>query len=371
MTILTRYSLRQVLAPTLLGSLVITVLLLGGALQQQVGEFYKDFPIAQFRLLDLLKIAAMLLPTLVGFVVPVAFMIGTLAAFNRSAQWNELTAMKAAGISLKRTMLPIILTGAVISVGAFFVTNAIQPRGYRMLKDLLVTELPERITLNTLPVGIVHEYGDWRIYVGGRSEDGTLENISIFVQGEDSDSATHYAKSASVITENGRVSLVMRDGQFYPLNASSRRIEGRFETSTIVTAQVIPTDVGFHYQSMNLSELMALEKPLMDERETSQSLTIIRDLRRIHREIAERLSFPIMCLAVSIVAAPLAVRTKKSGQSLAFTKGIIIIGGYFVLRKVVEDLWVPSLPAVILISQVPNILMATLGMFLIWRADRI
>ena len=89
--ILGRYTLRHVLLQATLASLVVTTLLLGGAIQQQLGEFQKRFPIAQFEPLDLAKIALYIVPTLVGFVVPIAFMIGTLLTFSRFSQWNEFS----------------------------------------------------------------------------------------------------------------------------------------------------------------------------------------------------------------------------------------------------------------------------------------
>lgn len=371
MNILSRYSLRQVLLPTLLASVVISVLLLGSSIQQQLGDFQESFPIAQFEFMDLAKIAFYILPTLVGFVVPIAFMIGTLLTFSRLSQWNELTAMKAAGISLKRIMFPVIVAGGCITVGCFIVLNALQPYGYRMLTHLFLTDLPARVTLSALPVGVVHDYGDWRFYAREKDEDGTLHDVSILVQREGQQSATYYAATASVHTGGGRVRLEMENGRILPVTDSSSSARINFDSSYIETKQVLPPDGSTHRKSMTFNELIRSEHSLSEQLSGPHPDTVVRDLRKFQTEIADRLSFPLMCLAVSLIAAPVAVRSPKSGPSLAFAKGVAIIGGYFVLRKALENVWIPSLPATVAIGQTPNVLMALMGMVLIWRADRI
>jgi lipopolysaccharide export LptBFGC system permease protein LptF len=112
-------------------------------------------------------------------------------------------------------------------------------------------------------------------------------------------------------------------------------------------------------------------------REAAQSgnLNRIKALSKIRRDIGERLSFPLMCLAVSIVAAPLGARAQRSGRSFTFASGVAIVAIYFVLRTTLKDalpsIPAPSLPLVILVTQIPNLILVSVGLLLTWRVDRL
>ena len=87
--------------------------------------------------------------------------------------------------------------------------------------------------------------------------------------------------------------------------------------------------------------------------------------------MGNRLAFPLMCLAVAFVAAPVGVRSKRSGRSYTFATGLLILGGYFVLRKMVQPSAVPSVQTALLAAQVPNLVLCAIGLGLLWRVDRV
>jgi lipopolysaccharide export LptBFGC system permease protein LptF len=79
----------------------------------------------------------------------------------------------------------------------------------------------------------------------------------------------------------------------------------------------------------------------------------------------------MMCLAVSIVAAPVGARAQRSGRSYTFASGVLIIAGYFVLRSLVKDIYMPNNALAILVAQIPNLVLMAAGAVFIWRVDRI
>ena len=52
------------------------------------------------------------LPFTVAMTTPMSVLVATLYAFSRLASENEITAMKANGVSLKRVLIPVILAAA-------------------------------------------------------------------------------------------------------------------------------------------------------------------------------------------------------------------------------------------------------------------
>lgn len=63
----------------------------------------------------------------VPMALPLAILLASLMTFGSLGENSELTAIKAAGISLQRFMTPLIILVILISIGAFFFSNNILP----------------------------------------------------------------------------------------------------------------------------------------------------------------------------------------------------------------------------------------------------
>jgi lipopolysaccharide export system permease protein len=59
--------------------------------------------------------------------LPLAILLASLMTFGNMGENYELTAMKAAGISLQRIMMPLVILTIVISIGAFWFSNNMLP----------------------------------------------------------------------------------------------------------------------------------------------------------------------------------------------------------------------------------------------------
>ena len=88
--------------------------------------------------------------------LPLATLLSSVMTMGSLSENNELMAMKAAGISVRRVMLPIMLASLVISVGAFFAGNDLVPKAnneiYTLRADILKTKKEIKI-----PSGIFYD----------------------------------------------------------------------------------------------------------------------------------------------------------------------------------------------------------------------
>ena len=343
MRTLTRYILRQVWTPALLAAVVISFLVVAGAVQEQLELIREELPIVQVSLGDISWMSVYALPTLVGYIFPVTLLIGIMLTFARMAQQNEIAAMKAAGIPLKRVVAPIVLTGAVLSGVCFLAQDQGQTWAFRQLKRLVKHDLPLRMTLDVLPTGVMHQYGEWRVYIGHKDPDNSLHNIVVLQPRENGEATAFYADHAELVRQDGRSKLVMRQGYYIePSKPGEPVSRGRFETLTRTVPRLASRE-GESRQALSLGQLLRSQADLAEKWANTGALAYAIELRKRRIEIAERLAFPLMCLAVSMVAAPVGARTRRAGRSYAFVAGLVIIGVYFVLRKLVEPPFVPSL----------------------------
>ena len=130
--IVTRYILREHVGPLVFALSALTSLLLLNYVAKRLGDLVgKDLPwtvIAEFLLLSV--------PFTVAMTLPMAVLVSTLHAFSRLASENEITAFKASGLSMRRLMVPVILSSAVLTLTMVWFNDQVLPRANHMLSNL-------------------------------------------------------------------------------------------------------------------------------------------------------------------------------------------------------------------------------------------
>ena len=75
--------------------------------------------------------------SLVPLALPLAVLLASLMSFGDMGEKLELLAMKSAGISLFRIVLPLLISVIMLSVGAFFFSNNVLPETQKKLWALI------------------------------------------------------------------------------------------------------------------------------------------------------------------------------------------------------------------------------------------
>ena len=96
--------------------------------------------------------------TLIPMALPLATLLASIMTLGSMGEYNELLAMKSAGISLTRILTPLIFVSVFISIGAFFVSNNLIPVAYQKIyslrEDIGKTKEEIKIPLGTFYDGI-------------------------------------------------------------------------------------------------------------------------------------------------------------------------------------------------------------------------
>ena len=367
MRLIDRYIIGKIWPPATLAAVVISFVVVGGAVRTQMETLMERVPITQIGVLDIARITFFALPSLASYIFPITFLMGVMFVFSGLAQRNELTAMKAAGVPLKRIVLPVILFGAVLSGLVFEVVDRCEPWAYWRLMRLVTTEMPLRMSLEMLPTGVMHEFGEWRVYLGRREPDGVLRDI-VILQPEEQGANAFYADSASIVSIDGQKNINLQNGLFIP---NDPRQHFMFESLAKPLPVLDAGEIQGESDGMTISQLFAEEKRLTKNFAETDALPVQAELYNMRIEIKNRLAFPLMCFAVSLVGAPIGARSRRAGKSFAFSIGLIIIAGYFALRKMVELPLLLPLSVTVGLGQIPNLLLCIIGVILIWRVDRV
>jgi lipopolysaccharide export system permease protein len=145
MTILDRYVAREFLK--LFGLIVVSFIFL-----YLVFDFFEKINMFMSNRASLTQMASFFLfniPMIVSLTLPAAVLLAALITFGVMAKNSEIVAMKANGISLHRTSLPLIILAAAICVAAFLFSEFVTPQTNQMAFQILKVEVQKRTELGT------------------------------------------------------------------------------------------------------------------------------------------------------------------------------------------------------------------------------
>lgn len=198
MRVLNRYIAIEILKSTSLALLFLLSLVLIITFADELGDMGKG----QYDLLAIVKYLALIAPRNFYELMPSATLLGALITLGGMANNNELTAMRAAGISRWQIIMSVLRVGVVLMLVSLFVSEFVAPTTEQAAQMLRFTAKNEQVAVRT-------QYGFWardgETYINIREivNSSELKNISIYEMSKDNalKSSTHAAK-ASFLQDN-------------------------------------------------------------------------------------------------------------------------------------------------------------------------
>lgn len=217
--------------------------------------------------------------TLVPMALPLAILLASLMTFGNLGEKFELTAMKAAGISLIRAMAPLIILISGIAVGAFYFQNNVLPTAQVKMWTLLFSmkqkspelEIPEGVFYDQIP--------GYNIYVQGKNKQtGMLYHLMIY------DVSKGYNNSMIVRADSAQLAFtkdmhhlylhLWKGEQFDNMQyARSSGNNAPFRRETFLEKEIlIPFDAGFNRLSEEGMRKQYVGKNIDELRQTIDSV---------------------------------------------------------------------------------------------------
>src|SRR5690606_32353635 len=169
--------LKSFLGPFILTFVVVVFILL----TQYMLKYFEEFVGKDLGFYVFVELIMYFSINMTPMALPLAVLLSSLMTFGNLGEHFELTAIKSAGISLTRVLLPLFIFSCMLSVLAFFSNNYIVPKAnlkaYSLLYDIKKTkpslDLKEGAFYNGIP--------NYSIKVDKKHTDGvTLGNLIIY-----------------------------------------------------------------------------------------------------------------------------------------------------------------------------------------------
>ncbi|MCQ2975631.1 MAG: LptF/LptG family permease [Bacteroidales bacterium] len=213
--------------------------------------------------------------TLIPMALPLAVLLASIMTFGNMGEKFELTAIKAAGISLQRTMRPLIIFSAIISFSAFIIANDVIPYANLKMQALLWSIKQQRPEMNIKSGIFNNDLKDFSIRITSKDPvTNMMYNFRFYNHSHGrGNSQVTIADSGSIkTTDDGRFMVInLYNGVTYEENEDKNKIEEQRKYAHSINQfdeQVVTIDMSdfdfnksdenlfrHNYQTMNLNQL--------------------------------------------------------------------------------------------------------------------
>jgi lipopolysaccharide export system permease protein len=355
--IIDRYLLRTFLGFVALGLAVATTLIIVVDLVSTLDRYLRVKP----PLVYIAEHFLFLVPIALHQGLPVVMLVATIFLFLTLSRWHELTALKAAGMSLFRISAPVLVAGLVVSVGAGLFQEFVLPilsAGREEVDRVKIRgQLPRHLQSRT------------RLWL--RSAERRFYRVELL------NPVTSDLFGVTVLDVDGGFRLVRRidarhahwspqgwefvDGTFRELDAAGQVATVPFGRTAVKLEETIQdfTDVQKRPTEMSYRELRDYVAKL-----ESAGFQVKKYLVGMYAKLSE----PLESLIMILVAIPFALQAPRGGRLYGTGLAIAIMAGYLVVDRSARALGQAELLPPLLAAWSANVIFLGLGAALFLRS---
>jgi lipopolysaccharide export system permease protein len=213
MKILTRYLLRAHVGPFFFAFAALTGVILINTLARRLADLAgKGLPVRV-----VLEFFVLALPATIALTFPMAVLVSVLHTFSSFTSENEITALKASGVDLKRMLVPLLVAAGIITGGMIWFNDRVLPEANHRWSQLFIDIARKTPTLAIQAQTINRispSTGSAQTYFlrAARVDPGTnkMWDVSIYDVSNPNVARSIYADSGRALFNTTHTDLVMR-----------------------------------------------------------------------------------------------------------------------------------------------------------------
>ena len=353
------------------------------ALPNVVRELLGPLLAGQFSFATFARLVGLLLPFAVSYALPMGILTGVLLTLGRLSADSEITAMRAAGISVGRLSRPVFVLGACCAVAALYVNFESMP----WARVQYYREFAAAVRSNPLRIieakRFIRDFSGCVIYVGEK-EGAVLRDIWIWelddqlrvrrlVHAEsgrlDFDEATNtliptliHAKAEERDPDNpedfSKSPRAFSVDQIQEVRISLDRYFGR-------NLERMKQDWLTYDQLRAEQARLAAETPPSDSRDEHA-----RAKMKLSLILQEKINLSLAVFSFALIGVPLGIKVSRRETSANLGMALVLVLGFYMLTVAVK--WLDGRPELRpdLLLWLPNVLFIGLALWLFARIDR-
>jgi len=372
MRLLDRYLLRELLTPFgyCLGGILI--FWISFDLYSQLGEFQRD----RLHALDVIEYYVVQLPEMLVFpLLPVVLLLALLYALTNHARYHELTAMRAAGISLGRLSLPYVGVGVLLSMTSALMNEFWVPESAGAAQRILTRYItpavpgPQRYWEHDVVFNNGREGREWAIanynlashemvrpFVACNLPDGTRREI--YAERGDRINGVWVFTNAQILV-------------YPPMRGAAPKAPYQTNLLALPEFSETPEDIQIEIKINRTRSFKQVHNAKLSKQE-------IIEYGRLHpgdspkgamleTQLQGQYALPWTCLVVVLVALPFGAASGRRNVYVGVASSLSICFAYFVVSQLTVALGCRGVLTPLVAGWAPNVLFGLAGVGLSWR----
>jgi lipopolysaccharide export system permease protein len=353
---LDRYVLRELVVPFLIGTVAVA-LMFDANLLIYLG---KTFDLATVPPAAIAQYVIAKTPGYLNLTLPVGMALGASLAMSRLARDSEITAIRTAGASIKRCLVPFTLFGLAVAVGDFLLEERVIPVSERF-SNKLEREMGALMVTPSFTQNSFLKLDRYQVSIGSAQRSGP--------EGVDLTDVVLISRPKLDTVEIVTAKHGAYDHGFWSLKGATFRL---IQGDDLI--QFKKEDVTIN-ERISLTDLFLPPPPeQLPLSELSKAIAAAhregRNARMLEIQLHDRFSVPAACLIFGFVAPLLAIPYARTGGFAGVLLSVFLVflyyNAYIISTEIIgRNGWVNPFVA----SWLTNILFVVLGLFVLRRVE--
>jgi len=302
------------------------------------------------------------IPILLGYTLPIACLVTVILTFGQMSSENEILAIRASGIHLRRLLTPLIVVGFGLSLVVFILNDRIIPEAYDAQMHILQETGSQNPTAMLEAGSFINAFDKYIIFIY-RLEGDRLYGIRIYQPQLHKPTRTIIAQEGEFVHVPGKDQLMLKlingtsdepdlknPNNFYKLN---------FQQSFMymdLSKKIVKTE--------KKSKAMTLRE-LARKIDTLHSLFI--DPAPLVAEYHRRLAWSLSPLLFILLGFPFAAITHRRAKSANLLYALLFAAPYYIISLACQGMATQNILNPALLMWTPDIVAALLAIIFNWK----
>jgi lipopolysaccharide export system permease protein len=334
------------------------------------------------------RLVLLLIPFVISYALPLGMLTGVLVTLGRLSSDSEVTAMRAAGMSVPRIARPALILAALgVLLGLRVNFESMPWSRVQYQKELNIAARANPLSY-LKPKTFIREFPGLVIYVGAK-ETGTLDSTDlhdVWIWSLDPQRrVTRFVRA-----ESGRVNFDEKTNDFVIslYNAREEDHDPKAPESldqplkVITVGQIedyrVPLTKYFGTETVHQKLQWMTYAELMNEKARLQALPVTaggdrkhaQDVLKVSLTIQDKINMALAIFSFTLIGVPLGIKVSRRETSANLGVAVILALSWYFLNVVVG--WLDQHPEYHpeVLLWIPNLVLLTLGGWLLTRLDR-
>lgn len=296
-------------------------------------------------------------------VAPLCILLSVLITFGVMQRSNEVTAIKATGISIYRIVIPVLVASSFLAAGLFFFDQFYLPYANKR-QDALRNQIkgkPAQTYLNPDRKWIFGQHSTIYYYQFFDSDRDQFGNLSVFQFDPASFSLTHRIYADRAHWDEGLHRWVCTQGWERTLRGAAIDDYRPFDVSTFAAVNEPPTYFKKEVKQSSEMNYAELRRYIGDLQQSGF------DVIRLRVQLQKKLAYPAISLVMAVLAIPFSLSSGRRSTIAGVATAVSIAVVYWTVAGLFEAMGNISQLPPFLAAWSPDLIFALLGGYLILK----